>query len=227
MQADAAALRVPSTQCIKLQTCEAWPEPSRLQCLAHTARRVWAPLAKHAFSPRSSGGRPSRGSGKRSRRTCMLPKLAIQRANYPIAAACTTAHHQGSEPQKEACLIHRRHARRAPAPDVLIERRCRVERPPAARVLQTAPHISHARRAAHRSEAAEHHARRTSANTKPSEAEHALCAVSAVQQQSRMRPVASAVCMKGKHRRRPRQVVITDAAAMQADVAARRVPSTQ
>ena len=59
--------------------------------------------------------------------TCMLLKLATQRANYPIAAACTTAHHQGTEPQKEACLIHGRHARRAPAPDVLIERRCRVE----------------------------------------------------------------------------------------------------
>ena len=27
MQADAAALRVPSTQCMKLPTCEAWTEP--------------------------------------------------------------------------------------------------------------------------------------------------------------------------------------------------------
>ena len=27
VQADAAALRVPSTQCMKLPTCEAWTEP--------------------------------------------------------------------------------------------------------------------------------------------------------------------------------------------------------
>ena len=53
--------------------------------------------------------------------------------------------------------------------------------------------------------------------------------MSAVQQPSRMRRVASTDYMKGKHRRRPRKLenVAADAAAMQADAAAPRVPSTQ
>ena len=60
-------------------------------------------------------------------------------------------------------------------------------------------------------------------------AEPALCVESAVQQQSRMRRVASADYMKGNHRRRPRKLdnVAADAAAMQADATAPRVPSTQ
>ena len=63
----------------------------------------------------------------RARYTSSLHKRAIPNS-------WTTAHHQGTKPQKEhqtaegACLIHGRHARRVPAPYVLIERRCRVER---------------------------------------------------------------------------------------------------
>ena len=108
---------------LTLQTCEAWTE----QCLEHTAPRVLAPLAKLACIGQAAVAGRAEAAASAADATCMLLKLATQRANYPIAAACTTAHHQGTEPQKEACLIHRRHARRAPAPDVLIERRCRVE----------------------------------------------------------------------------------------------------
>ena len=106
------------------------PGPSRAACSASNTRLDGCghrlPSSLTSVRGAAVAGR-AEAAASAADATYMLLKLATQRANYPIAAACTTAHHQGTEPQKEACLIHRRHARRAPAPDVLIERRCRVE----------------------------------------------------------------------------------------------------
>ena len=104
----------------------------------------WHCLPGMLFSPRSSGSRPSRGCGKRAAEAHASGKQerTLHCAPYPIAAACPTAH-QGTKPQKEACLIHGRHARRAPAPDVLIERRCRVQRLRASLNIQQTLHITY------------------------------------------------------------------------------------
>ena len=98
MQADAAAPRVPSTQCMRLQTCEALNRAAR-SASGHGSTGVGTACQARLHWP-SSGSRPSRGSGKRSRRTCMLQlhKLATQRP-YPIAAMHqrTPSRHQTAE----------------------------------------------------------------------------------------------------------------------------------
>ena len=167
-----------------------------MQCLEHTARHALAVLAKHAFRPRSSGSRPRRGSGNRSRCTGTRNGTNLETVPYQTAAACTNAQRQGTKLKEGPCLIHRRHTRRVPAPDVLVERLRRVERLPANRAIH-----------------------RVKCGSK------AACAPSRISRlygAAGIRHEESASIEGGQGTR-----LQADAAAMQADATAPRVPSTQ
>jgi len=95
--ADAAAPRVPSTQRMTLQTCEAWTQPlavPRAQGSTGVGTACQASFQseeqRKAAEQRQRQAQPMHVHAAQAR--------ALHSAPYPIAAACTTAHHQVSTP---------------------------------------------------------------------------------------------------------------------------------
>jgi hypothetical protein len=130
MLADAAARRVPSSpssQCMTLQTSEAWTEPLAVPRTQGSTGGGTACQAcflseeqRKPAEPRQRQAQPMQVHATQARYTS---------APYPIAGPphiIKAPNRRRST--KGACLIHGRHARRVPAPYVLIERRCRIER---------------------------------------------------------------------------------------------------